>query len=166
MEIVYSAIFYLYYDMAQHLTLMKLTQFCSEGFPDDFPFRLVGWVILLYRLHHQVHDVKQHPEICAVSEGDGWFSDSTTTGSTVTERGNGNVRYASADKTNVLQKMHLLVVLNGWRAYSISMLSSSTRAEKVPTSSSRKMLYLIQCCTSASELHSAKVPGEKQDLPL
>ncbi|KAG7283282.1 hypothetical protein CRUP_005024 [Coryphaenoides rupestris] len=31
----------------------------------------------------------------------------------------------------------------------------SNRAEKVPTSSSRKMLYLIQCCTSASQLHSA-----------
>lgn len=44
------------------------------------------------------------------------------------------------------------------------MLSSSTRAEKVPTSSSRKMLYLIQHCTSSSELHSAKVPGEKQNI--
>lgn len=93
---------------------MKLTQFCSEGFPDDFPFRLVGWVILLYRLHHQVHDVKQHPEICAVSEGDGWFSDSTTTGSTVTERDNGNVCYASADKKMYYSKcLNLLCLMDG-----------------------------------------------------
>lgn len=46
--------------------------------------------------------------------------------------------------------------------YSISMLRSSTKAEKVPTSSSRKMLYLIQYCTSVSQLHSANVPEEQK----
>lgn len=42
------------------------------------------------------------------------------------------------------------------------MLRSSTRAEKVPTSSRRKMLYLIQYWTSASQLQSAKVPEKKK----
>lgn len=44
------------------------------------------------------------------------------------------------------------------------MLRSSTRAEKVPTSSSKNILYLIQCCTSASELQSANIPTEIQNL--
>lgn len=53
---------------------------------------------------------------------------------------------------------------NSIKTYSISMLRSSTRAEKVPTLSSRNMLYLIHCCTSASELQSANVPTGKQNL--
>lgn len=32
--------------------LIKPTNFCSECFPNDFPFRLVGWVIVLYSFHH------------------------------------------------------------------------------------------------------------------
>lgn len=75
--------------------IIQFTQLSSEGFPDDFPFRLVCRVILLYRFHHQVHYVEQHSEICAVSKGDGWFPDSTTAGSTVTERDNTNVFYSS-----------------------------------------------------------------------
>lgn len=66
-------------------TLMKFTQFCPEGLLDGYPFGLVGWVVLLDGFHHHVHDVKQHPEICAVSQGDGWFPDSAAAGSTVTE---------------------------------------------------------------------------------
>lgn len=53
---------------------------------------------------------------------------------------------------------------NSIKTYSISMLRSSTRAEKVPTLSSRNMLYLIHCCTSASEQQSANVPTGKQNL--
>lgn len=48
--------------------------------------------------------------------------------------------------------------------HSISMFSSSTKALKVPTSSSRKMLYLIHACTSASEPHSPKVPAMTPSL--
>lgn len=75
---------------------MKLTQFCSESFPDDFPFRLVSWVVLLYRFYHQVHYVQQDSEICAVSKGDGWFSDSATTGGTVAEMDNIDFTYVSS----------------------------------------------------------------------
>lgn len=78
--------------------MMTLTQFCSEGLPDDFPFRLVGRVVLLYRFHHQVHNVQQHSEICAVGKGDGWFPDSTTAGSAVTEREERNVIYGSLNE--------------------------------------------------------------------
>lgn len=159
---------------------MALTQLCSEGFPDDFPFRLVGRVVLLYRFHHQVHDVKQHSEIGAVSKGDGWFPDSTTTGGAVTEGKNEciNVQPCNANPhifvllcvcLATLKQIFSLIkyILGDWiSTYSISMLSSSTKAEKVPTSSSRKMLYLIQYCTSASELHSANVPKVKQNVPL
>ena len=65
--------------------LIKFTQFCSNGIPDDSPLRPVSWVLLLDRFNHQVHYVKQHPEICAISKGDGWFPDSTATCSTITE---------------------------------------------------------------------------------
>lgn len=48
--------------------------------------------------------------------------------------------------------------------HSISMFSSSTKALNVPTSSKRKMLYLIQACTSASEPHSPNVPATTPSL--
>lgn len=59
------------------------TQFCSERLPDDFPLWLVGWVVLLYGFHHQVHYVEQHPEVRAVGERDGWLPDGAAAGGAV-----------------------------------------------------------------------------------
>lgn len=64
--------------------LTSFTQFCSEGFPHGLPLGLVGRIFLLDRFHHQIHYIKQNPEVGAVSEGDGRFSDRTAAGSTVT----------------------------------------------------------------------------------
>lgn len=89
LEFVHLARFVYIGDMTA--AFAKPTQLCSEGFPDAIPFRLVGRVILLYCFHHQVHNVEQHSEICAVRKGDGWFPNSTTAGSTITERENTNV---------------------------------------------------------------------------
>lgn len=160
--------------------MCKPTQFCSECFSDDFPFGLVSRVILLYRFHHQVHDVEQHSEICAVSQRDGWFSDSAATGRTVTEKNTQEIISWSsaypfctvvwrADHNNKCyseRQKRMWFLKNSIKTYSISMLRSSTRAEKVPTFSSRNMLYLIHCCTSASELQSANVPARKQIFTL
>lgn len=75
--------------------LKMFTQFSSEGFLHDFPFRLVGWIVLLDRLHHQVHDVEQNSEIGAVSKGDGRLSYRTAAGSAVTEQQETDCRHSA-----------------------------------------------------------------------